>query len=143
MPGEGADLCEIIVELSRNIGVAESPVVEEVENMVVAYLVADNLHVEELGACVGDEVELVVLRERLKARILCAAEYGHYVIERGAVVVHSQRLDNRSYYLAHRLFDAVRALLGEELDYASDEVGGIDSEELENLFGVGRENALQ
>ena len=111
--------------------------------MVVAYLVADDLHVEELGACVGDEVELVVLRERLKARILCAAEYGHYVIERGAVVVHSQRLDNRSYYLAHRLFDAVRALLCDELDYARDEVGGIDSEELENLFGVGRENALQ
>ena len=128
--GEGADLCEIIVELSRNIGVAESPVVEEVENMVVAYLVADDLHVEELGACVGDEVELVVLRERLKARILCAAEYGHYVIERGAVVVHSQRLDNRSYYLAHRLFYAVRALLGEELDYARDKVGGVDSEKL-------------
>ena len=140
---EGADLREIIVELSRNIGVAESPVIEEVENMVVAYLVADDLHVEELGACVGDEVELVVLRERLKARVFSAAEYRHDVIERGAVVVHSQRLDNRSYYLAHRLFDAVRALLDEELNYARDEVGGIDSEELENLFGVGRENALQ
>ena len=143
MSREGADLREIIVELSRNIGVAESPVIEEVENMVVAYLVADDLHVEELGACVGDEVELVVLRERLKARVFSAAEYRHDVIERGAVVVHSQRLDNRSYYLAHRLFDAVRALLDEELNYARDEVGGIDSEELKNLFGVGRENALQ
>ena len=141
--GEGADLCEIIVELSRNIGVAESPVIEEVENMVVAYLVADDLHVEELGACVGDEVELVVLRERLKARVFSAAEYRHDVVIGSAVVVHSQRLDNRSYYFAQRLFDAVRALLGEELNYACDEVGGIDSEELENLFGVGRENALQ
>ena len=111
--------------------------------MVVAYLVADNLHVEELGACVGDEVELVVLRERLKARVFSAAEYRHDVVIGSAVVVHSQRFDNRGYYLAHRLFDAVRALLGEELDYARDEVGGIDSEELENLFGVGRENALQ
>ena len=111
--------------------------------MVVAYLVADNLHVEKLRARVGNEVELTVLCECLKARIRCAAEYGHYVIERSAVVVHSQRLDNRSYYLAKRLFDAVRALLCDELDYARDEVGGIDSEELENLFGVGRENALQ
>ena len=143
VPGEGADLREIVVELSRDIGVAESPVIEEVENMVVAYLVADDLHVEELGARVGNEVELVVLRERLKARILCAAEYGHYVIERGAVVVHSQRLNYRSDDVAKRLFDAVRALLCDELDYARDEVGGIDSEELENLFGVGRENALQ
>ena len=141
--GEGADLCEIIVELNRNIGVAESPVIEEVENMVVAYLVADDLHVEELGACVGDEVELVVLRERLKARVFSAAEYWHDVVIGSAVVVHSERLNDRSNDVAQRLFDAVRALLGEELDYARDEVGGIDSEELENLFGVGRENALQ
>ena len=120
VPGEGADLCEIIVELSRNICVAESPVIEEVENMVVAYLVADDLHVEELGACVGDEVELVVLRERLKARAFSTAEYRHDVVIGSAVVVHSERLNYRSYYLAHRLFDAVRALLGEELDYARD-----------------------
>ena len=131
------------MELSRDIRVAESPVVEEVENMVVAYLVADNLHVEELGARVGDEVELVVLRERLKARVFSAAEYRHDVVIGSAVVVHSQRFDNRSDDVAKRLFDAVRALLGDELDYARDEVGGIDSEELENLFGVGRENALQ
>ena len=111
--------------------------------MVVAYLVADDLHVEELGACVGNEVELTVFCECLKARVFSAAEYRHDVVIGSAVVVHCERLDNRSYYLAHRLFDAVRALLGEELDYASDEVGGIDSEELENLFGVGRENALQ
>lgn len=143
VPGEGADLCKIIVELSRNIGVAESPVIEEVENMVVAYLVADDLHVEKLGACVGDEVELTVLRERLKARVLSAAEYRHDVVIGSAVVVHSERLNDRSDDIAKRLFDAVRALLGDELDYARDKVGGIDSEELENLFGVGRENALQ
>lgn len=111
--------------------------------MVVAYLVADDLHVEELGACVGDEVELVVLCERLKARVFSAAEYRHDVVIGSAVVVHSERLNDRSDDVAQRLFDAVRALLGEELDYARDEVGGIDSEELENLFGVGRENALQ
>ena len=143
MPGEGADLCEIIVELSRNIGVAEPPVIEEVENMVVAYLVADDLHVEELGAGVGDEVELVVLRERLEARILRAAEYRHDVVIGSAVVVHSERLNYRCDDVAQRLFDAVRALLGDELDYTRDEVGGIDSEELEDLFCVGRENALQ
>lgn len=143
VPGEGTDLCEIIVELSRNIGVAESPVIEEVENMVVAYLVADDLHVEELGACVGDEVELVVLRERLEARVLRAAEYRHDVVIGSTVVVHSERLNYRSDDVAKRLFDAVRALLGYELDYARYEVGGIDSEELEDLFGVGRENALQ
>ena len=130
MPREGADLREIVMELSRDIRVAESPVVEEVENMVVAYLVADNLHVEKLRARVGNEVELTVLCECLKARILCAAEYGHYVIERSAVVVHSQRLDNRSYYLAHRLFYAVGALLGYQLNYTRDKVGGVDSEKL-------------
>ena len=59
---------------------AQTPVIEEIKDVIVPDLIAYNLHVKKLGAGIGHKVKLIVFCESFKACVLSAADYRHNVI---------------------------------------------------------------